>query len=152
MDFASVLFIIVAMAYVIGGVVQCVRPLNLSEYTSATAKPFRIVSIFSCFVAAIGCVFVAMGTSSSVLSLVGCAILIITLIVEVIYTNKLVLKDESQFTEKPSKTQKQAKEETNQEYEPYEDEELEEIEDEMRSDDDEDGDETDSISRNRQID
>ncbi len=154
MDFSSVLFIIVAMAYVIGGVAQCIRPLALKEYTPQSAKPFRIVSICSCFVAAIGCIFVAMGANSTALSIIGCVILVATLIVEIICTNKLMLKNDYPIDEPEEKVTKKSKKEE-QEYEPYEDEELEEIEDEMREDgedgENEDGEE-EKPRQNRQID
>jgi len=153
MDFSSVLFIIVAMAYVIGGVAQCIRPLALKEYTPKSAKPFRIVSICSCFVAAIGCMFVAMGTNSTVLSIIGCVILVATLIVEIICTNKLMLKQDYPLDEPEEKVTKKAKDE--QEYEPYEDEELEEIEDEMREDGEEadgENEEDEKPKKNKQID
>ena len=134
MDFASYLFIIVALAYVVGGVVQCVKPMGLSEFTPQTAKKFRIVSICSCFVAAIGCVFVAMGTDNAVMSIVGCVVLVGTLIVEIICSRKLVLKNEPhpRYDDESPKN----KDEEQEEYEPYEDEELEEIEDEARDDED----------------
>ncbi len=94
MDFASILFIIVAVAYVAGGVAQCIKPLGLSEFTPETAKSFRVVSICCCFVAAVGCVFVAMGIDNAVLSIIGCAILVATLIIEILCSRKLVLKNE----------------------------------------------------------
>ena len=129
MDFASILFIIVAMAYVAGGVAQCVKPLGLSEFTPATAKSFRVVSICCCFVAAVGCVFVAMGTDNAVLSIIGCAILVSTLIIEILCSRKLVLKNEphpSDEPEVPSKKQEKATKEA-EEYEPYDDGEYEEL-------------------------
>ena len=114
---------------------QCVKPMGLSEFTPETARTFRTISIACCFVAAIACILVAMGIDNPVMSIIGCVVLVAVLVVEVICSRKLVLKNEPHPNENYVPPTKE--ENIDEVYEPYEDEDLEEIEDEAREDEEE---------------